>query len=283
LTKETQPDFFAHLASCGLAVENPERLTGGRSNCVWRAGETVVKLYQADGDNPLFANDSQREQASLLALAATGMVPRLLKAGNFDGHQWLAYSHIAGTVWQAGTPHVAQLLGRLHNQPSFAGLPLGCNGSAELAVQTLAILARCNDNSQLLGLAPAGQVEALANPVLIHGDPVPGNLLEGNGTLALIDWQCPQLGDPSEDLALFLSPAMQLLYRGFPLSQIEEDAFVDAYPDRRVTERLRALKPWFHWRMAAYCQWKAEQGSDRDREAMTLELMALQSISRKAA
>jgi len=250
---------------------------------VWRAGETVIKLYQADGDNPLFANDSQREKTSLVALADTGMVPCLLDAGTFDGHRWLAYSHITGTDWQAGTPQVARLLGRLHDQPSFAGLPMGCNGSAELAVQTLAILARCNDASKLQGLAPPGQVNPLANPVVIHGDPVPGNLVEHNRTLALIDWQCPQLGDPTEDLALFLSPAMQFLYRGFPLSQAEEDAFVAAYPDRDVTERLRALKPWFHWRMAAYCQWKAEQGSNRDREAMRLELMALQSISRKAA
>lgn len=211
------------------------------------------------------------------------MVPHLIDAGVFDGRQWLAYVHITGTIWQSGSAHVAQLLGRLHDQLGFFGLPLGCNGSAELAAQTLAILALCNDTKHLQNLAPEGQVAALATPMLIHGDPVPGNLLVHDGTLTLIDWQCPQLGDPAEDLALFLSPAMQLLYRGSPLSQEEEVIFIAAYPDRRIVARLQALKPWFHWRMAAYCQWKAEQGGSHDRDAMELELAALQSISPNAA
>jgi len=283
LTAELEAKLFAHLLARGLAVTNPERLAGGRSNCVWRARDTVVKIYRNDGNNPLFANDARRERASLMALAGTGMVPHLIDAGTFEGRQWLAYTHITGTVWQRGPAHVAQLLGRLHDQPSFSGLPLGCNGSAELAAQTLTILALCHDSVHLQDLAPKGQVAGIATPMLIHGDPVPGNLLEHDGTLTLIDWQCPQLGDPAEDLALFLSPGMQLLYRGSPLSQEEEAIFIAAYPDRRVVARLQALKPWFHWRMAAYCLWKAEQGSSYDRAAMKLELAALQSISPKAA
>jgi len=283
LTSELEADLFAHLVARGLAMINPVRLAGGRSNCVWRASDTVVKIYRKEANNPLFANDSQRERASLIALAGTGMVPHFIDAGTFEGRQWLAYTHITGTVWQSGPAHVAQLLGRLHDQPSYSGLPLGCNGSAELSAQTLAILALCNDKVLLQDLAPEGQVPGTATPMLIHGDPVPGNLLEHDGTLTLIDWQCPQLGDPAEDLALFLSPAMQLLYRGSPLSQQEEAIFIAAYPDRHVVTRLQALKPWFHWRMAAYCLWKAEQGGSNDRDAMELELAALQSISPKAA
>ena len=279
MTDETEAAFFAHLALHGLAVENPVRLAGGRSNYVWRAGNIVVKLYRECRNNPLFSNDAQLEQASLTWLAGTGMVPRLIDAGTFDGYRWLAYSHITGTVWQAGTAHVAQLLGRLHNQPGFSGLPMGCNGSSELAVQTRVILAKCRDSAHLRALVPSGPVAKLAQPVLIHGDPVPGNLVEHDGNLTLIDWQCPQLGDPAEDLALFLSPAMQLLYRGSPLTQDEEDVFRSAYPNKGVLARLQALKPWFHWRMAAYCQWKAEQGCSRDREAMALEVAALQSMS----
>ncbi|WP_245226958.1 phosphotransferase family protein [Parasedimentitalea maritima] len=282
MTTQNETDLFAHLQLRGLEVENPERLSGGRSNCVWRAGETVVKLYLKYGENPLFANDPKRERASLSALAGTGMVPRLLDAGVFNGHHWLAYSHIEGSIWQTGTPHVAQLLGRLHDQPRFSDLPEGCNGSTSLAAQTRAILARCKTTGHLQHLSPVGQVAPLEKRTLIHGDPVPGNLLEHDGTLTLIDWQCPQLGDPTEDLALFLSPAMQLLYRGHPLTLAEENDFVAAYPDRRVVERLKSLKPWFHWRMAAYCQWKAELGGNRDQEAMLLELDALQSISPKA-
>ena len=280
---EFEAKLFAHLALRGLAVENPVQLNGGRSNRVWRAGDTVIKFYQACGNNPLFDNDAQREQASLISLARTGMAPKLIDAGTFGGRHWLVYSHITGTMWHTGTAQVAQLLGRLHDQPGFSGLPMGRNGSSELTAQTLAILAQCRDTDALRSMAPMGQVAAVANPMLIHGDPVPGNLVEHEGTLTLIDWQCPQLGDPAEDLALFLSPAMQLLYRGSPLSQDEVGTFVAAYPDQSIIERLHALKPWFHWRMAAYCLWKSQQNSCHDRDAMGLELAALQSISPSAA
>ncbi|WP_240931749.1 phosphotransferase family protein [Parasedimentitalea denitrificans] len=283
MTFEFEAELFADVASRGLVADIPERMAGGRSNHVWRAGQTVIKAYQRSSENPLFANDSMREQTSLKALAGTGMAPHFLAAGSVNGSDWLAYSHIEGAVWKKDTRHVAQLLGRLHDHIGFDGLPKGRNGSVELADQTLEILEQCNTPNPLLGLAPMGQVAAIENPVLIHGDPVPGNIVEHDGTLTLIDWQCPQLGDPAEDLALFLSPAMQLLYRGKPLTQDEENAFLNAYPDRAVVARLQALKPWFHWRMAAYCFWRSEQGSSRDHDAMVLELAALQSINPSAA
>ena len=263
-------------------ADKPERLQGGRSNRVWRAGHTVIKLYSRGSTNPLFANDWRREEASLVALSRTGMVPRLLETGEFNGHHWLAYSHIQGENWRADTGHVAQLLGRLHDQTGIPKLPLGVNGSAEIANQTQKILTLCQNRSHILEQQPSTEVAAYEKPVLIHGDPVPGNLLEHDGTLTLIDWQCPQMGDPAEDLALFLSPAMQLLYRGSQLSGEEENTFLEAYPDRRIVERLQVLKPWYHWRMAAYCQWKLEQGGERDAEAMGLELQALQSINPSA-
>ncbi|WP_084299532.1 aminoglycoside phosphotransferase family protein [Leisingera caerulea] len=258
-------------------------MTGGRSNHVWRAGGLVIKLYAADGNNPLFANDPAREIAVLTVLSGTGMVPSLVQTGVFEGRRWLAYAHVNGSPWQQDTGHVAQLLGRLHDLAPPPGLPEGVNGSAALEVQTFEILKSCHDRDQLAALRPLGQVPPLPQPVLIHGDPVPGNLLAHDGTLTLIDWQCPQIGDPAEDLALFLSPAMQLMYRGAPLSKPEEDAFLAAYPDPRIAGRVLALKPWFHWRMAAYCLWRAERGSARDREAFELERAALQSIRPSSA
>ncbi|MDE4300309.1 aminoglycoside phosphotransferase family protein [Phaeobacter gallaeciensis] len=256
----------------------PRILTGGRSNHVWRMGDLVVKLFEPGRKNPLFANDPLREIAALSALSGTGMVPHLVTSGHFEGRHWLAYSHIEGAPWQRGAAEVARLLGRLHDQPVFAGVPAGVNGSAMLAAQTESILSQTQGGADLRTLRPAGQVPPASRTSLIHGDPVPGNLVAHDGTLTLIDWQCPQRGDPAEDLALFLSPAMQFLYRGKVLSRAEEAAFLAAYPDRLVAERTEALKPWYHWRMAAYCLWKAEQGGAQDRAAMQLEIAALQSI-----
>ena len=168
----------------------------------------MVKLYARDTDNPLFANDPQRERAALQALGGTGMVPHYLSDGAFEGQQWLAYTHIPGETWSQNAGHVAQLLGRLHDQPTISGLPQGCNGSRALAEQTHHILGRCQGAETLLAVEPRGEVAPYLSPTLIHGDPVPGNIVAHDGTLTLIDWQCPQMGDPTEDLALFLSPAM---------------------------------------------------------------------------
>lgn len=271
------------MAATGLHVPAPRRLTGGRSNHVWRAGGLVIKLYSADGANPLFANDPVREISVLAALSGTGMVPPLVQSGEFEGRRWLGYAHVNGRPWQEDAGHVAQLLGRLHDLAPPPGLPEGANGSAELEMQAVEILAHCAGQKQLAGLRPLGRVPPLAQTVLIHGDPVPGNLLAHDGTLTLIDWQCPQTGDPAEDLALFLSPAMQLMYRGAPLTKAEKDAFLRAYPDPRIAGRTLALMPWFHWRMAAYCLWRAERGGAKDWQAFELERAALQSIRPRTA
>jgi thiamine kinase len=280
--------FFQSLRARGLDVAAPLPLQGGRSNRVWHCGDLVIKLYLPAGHTPLFANDPALEASALASLAGTGMVPVLRSSGLFEGQSWLAYGHITGAPWQRDTAHVAQLLGRLHDQPAFSGVPRGVNGSAALERQTRAILAKCRqqtaDVAQVTALRPFGQVPPLQQLALIHGDPVPGNLLAHDGTLTLIDWQCPQLGDPSEDLALFLSPAMQYLYRGAPLSKPEEEGFLAAYPDPHMVGRYLALKPWFHWRMAAYCLWRSQRGEPRDQVALSLECAALdQSIMPKRA
>ena len=46
-------------------------------------------------------------------------------------------------------------------------------------------------------------------------------------------------GGPVDDLALFLSPAMQVLYRGRPLTAEEGAAFLDAYPNRTALFDLK--------------------------------------------
>lgn len=238
----------------------------------------MIKLFRADAANVMFANDPTREIAILSALSGTGMVPSLVQSGVFEGQSWLAYTHVNGSPWRSDPGHVARLLGRLHDLSPPPRLPLGINGSTQIEAQTCQILSNCLQTDSVVDLRPLGQVPPLAQPVLIHGDPVPGNFLVHDGTLTLIDWQCPQIGDPAEDLALFLSPAMQFLYRGEPLSSEELDAFLAAYPDPRIVSRVLALMPWFHWRMAAYCLWRAERGGTRDWQAYRLERAALQSI-----
>ena len=98
------------------------------------------------------------------------------------------------------------------------------------------------------------------------------DLIDGPGGVTLIDWQCPATGDATEDLATFLSPAMQWLYRGRVLSPPETEAFLAAYPDPTVTARDLRLQPLYRWRRAAHCLWKADRGAPDYRHALALEL-----------
>ncbi|MEY8842259.1 phosphotransferase [Cribrihabitans sp. XS_ASV171] len=252
-------------------------LAGGRTNLVWRvdgAGPALVlKLYRLAASNPLFRNDPVLEAVCLAALEGSGLAPRLRAQGESDGYRWVLYEHASGTCWQRDPAPVARLLRDLHRRAPASALPLGPDGSADLARQTRTLIALCpeEDRAGLLALAPGGEVPPARRRVPIHGDPVPGNILTGPGGLCLIDWQCPAFGDPAEDLALFLSPGMQHVYRGAPLSAAERAEFLAAYGDPVAVQRYAGLRPWFGWRMTAYCLWRDRQGAADYHEAYRLE------------
>lgn len=247
-------------------------LTGGRTNRVWQVGARVVKVYAPDAESPLFPNDPDAEARALMHFGPVGLAPCLSARG--DG--WVAYDHIPGQCWQSVPEDVARLLARLHQSKAPA------EGFRHLAGGSVALHAQV---ARLAGIVcpdvPVPKV-ALVAPAMacpLHGDAVPGNIIrKPDGGLCLIDWQCPAIGDPAEDLAVFLSPAMQRIYRGAPLSVAEVDAFLKAYPDLATVERYLALKPLFHLRMAAHCLWRAARGAQGYAQAAWLELSQLEAV-----
>ncbi|GAB4532220.1 MAG: hypothetical protein Tsb0024_01060 [Ruegeria sp.] len=258
-----------------------QTLYGGRTNRVWkvmdRGRDKVLKLYDTTLDNPLFRNDARLEATCLQALSETGMAPRLRASGHFGKDGWVLYDHAPGTPWQKGVECVARLLRRLHDMNPPVAAPSGRNGSAELARHGSEILSLCHDKRRktLQDLMPETSVPPTARICLIHGDPVAGNILTSPSGAMLIDWQCPAVGDRCEDLALFLSPAMQRIYRGRPLTHDQEFRFLQAYGCPETAERYRELKPWYAWRMAAYCLWRVEHGAPAYEDGLMLELAGL--------
>lgn len=241
-------------------------LTGGRTNHLWLVAGWVVKLYDPLSASPLFPNDPVAEARALRLFAP--LAPTLRASG--DG--WLAYDHIPGDIWSDDPAPVASTLGKLHQiPPTLPSFRIAPTGSHAILTQALRIAADCHGT---LPPPPESDVPALQHRY-IHGDAVPGNIIAGPQGITLIDWQCPALGDPAEDLAAFLSPAMQWLYRGEILTPHQEQAFLAAYPNREITARYLALKPLFHWRMAAHCLWKSERGAPDYATALKLELSAL--------
>lgn len=266
-----------HLA----ADPAPVPLEGGRINRVWRLRgvlyDLVLKLYDPEGATPLFANDPAREAACLAALSGSGLAPAPVAGDARADRPWILYRHLPGTRWREGVEAAAGILARVHGHAPVNGLPAAPDGSAGITHQTLEILSLCRSSEadDLRRCQPPGEVAPSGLRRLLHGDPVPGNIVVQSGHAALIDWQCPALGDPAGDLAIFTSPAMQQLYRGTPLSVEENKAFLMAYPDRTAVERFLVLRPWYHWRMAAYCLYQSERGCSDYAEGLSLERAAL--------
>jgi len=255
-------------------------LDGGRTNRVWRvegSDQTLIcKLYRQSPDNPLYPNLPGIEYEMLSALSQTGMAPRPVALFHTDMGDLLVYRHLAGVLWSSGVTSVARLLSRVHGTKPPIALRRLASGSGGLVRQTRYISSFCRGRAADMPdflrdrhIAPARQLR------LIHTDAVPGNLVITRDGLRLIDWQCPALGDPCEDLASFLSPGMQQLYRGAPLKRHETVQFLATYPDQRMVARYRRLAPFFHWRTAAYCQWRLENGAPDYRLARDLEIAAL--------
>lgn len=254
-------------------------MSGGKTNSLWRVGDVVVKRFEPPDDNPRFPNDPFKEIEILDHLRDRDLAPQLLGHLDFQGVIYLVYRHLDGPVWTKDTAQVGELLRRLHQVPAPAGLRLQNGGSTGLEAQANMILDDLPDTMARLlrtnrpSVAP---VSPASNSVLLHGDPVPGNIIATQNGCRLIDWQCPAYGDAVEDLAIFTSPAMQLIYRGVPLTPDEISEFLLAYDHPEVAARFQALQPWHHWAMAAYCAWKAVRGATEYEVAMRMELKALQ-------
>ncbi len=252
-------------ARLGLPAETVwQPLHGGRVNRLWRTGDAVVKLYDPAGASVLFPNSAKDESLALRFAAPHGLAPRHLAQGQAEGADWLAWAHAPGTPWQHDPAVPARLLARLHALPAPPGFRRRPGGSA-------AILAQGTSIGAPWPAPPDPVVPPCPAPSPLHGDPVPGNILTDGPRALLIDWQCPATGDPAEDLALFLSPAMQVLYRGAPLTPAETAEFLAAYGNPASVARYRLLAPLLHWRIAAHCAWRARRGDPGYADAVQAE------------
>jgi aminoglycoside phosphotransferase (APT) family kinase protein len=263
-------------------------LIGGRSNQVWSIGPVssakqndrlICKLYRKPDGNPLYPNLAGAEYEVLKALHTRQIAPKPIALLNFDLNEVLIYQRLDGETWSRGTRDVAELLGKLHGVSVKIPLRSLQSGSLALKKQVREIMADLHDPAPNLPAdVPVARIDPLSQSSLIHTDVVASNIVVTSSGLRLIDWQCPAFGDPCEDLASFLSPAMQNLYAGAPLSCAATESFLAAYPCQKTVQRYRQLAPLFHWRMAVYCNWKAERGDQAYQAAMMQELKALDKL-----
>jgi aminoglycoside phosphotransferase (APT) family kinase protein len=217
------------------------------------AAKLVLKRFAPETTGTLFPNRPEDEARALKRLEGLDVAPRLL--GFWADASMMIYDYVEGSPWQSGTADVARLLLRKEaaDPDGFRHVPLS---PADIMAEGDALFARCNAPPP-----PRPAVRDLAPPArlsLIHTDLGPGNLI-GHGTgLRIIDWQCPAAGDLAEDIYSFLSPAFQILSEHAVLTPSEQDAFWHALARPDLKARYLALRPFYAWRMAAYCLWRAE-------------------------
>lgn len=258
-------------------------LAGGRTNKSWRVDlptqSVVVKVFGPSGINPMFPNDPNAEIAVLRHLEGMRLAPAYLDDFlSRDGH-CVVYTHLSGQTWQVGSSQIAQLLCRVHSVPVPENLREAPDGSHAIERQTERILIHCPRSrvQHIWARRPKKVIPPRGRICFLHGDPVPGNIVGEQGAWRLIDWQCPAVGDPCEDIAIFLSPAMQLAYRGTILREKERQAFLATYADQDIVQRYMSLAAWYHWRMAAYCLWLESRGNPSARLAADAEIAAIAS------
>ncbi|MDB4078056.1 phosphotransferase [Amylibacter sp.] len=255
--------------------------TGGRTNKVWRLDgekDLICKLYLETKSNPLFNNIPEAEYRCLLELDGSNIAPKPYKYLKTPFGGVLMYYYIKGETWSQDVDTVSELLIRIRNHKYPKELRVLSGLPSDIKQTGLEIINKLNSyhKNKLINICPDVSTSDI-EPVLLHTDVVPGNLILGDNGLRLIDWQCPAIGDPIVDIMMFLSPGMHKIYGSGKLSMKNHETFL-----MNLTPKLRSryniLGPLYHWRLAAYCFWKAEQGFIEYENAALAEVDLLKMI-----
>ena len=125
----------------------------------------------------------------------------------------LLYNYIAGRTWCHNVNIVSELLSRIRKYKTPKRLRKLSGAPSDIKQTGLEIISRLNSyhKSKLIKIYPDVSIPDI-EPVLLHTDVVPGNLIFGDRCLQLIDWQCSAIGDPIVDIMMFLSPSMHEIY-----------------------------------------------------------------------
>jgi len=254
---------------------------GGRTNKVWRLlgdEDLICKLYLETKTNPLFNNTPEAEYACLLWLDGSDIAPKPYKYLKTPFGEVLLYNYIKGQTWSHDVNTVSELLTQIRTHKYPNGLRILSNMPINIKQTGLEIIDKLNSyhKNKLINLCPDVSVSEI-EPVLLHTDVVPGNLILGVEGLRLIDWQCPAIGDPIVDIMMFLSPAMHEIYGSGKLSLTDHESFLMSLTPK-LRGRYNILGPLYHWRLAAYCFWKAEQGALEYESAALAEIDLLKMI-----
>jgi aminoglycoside phosphotransferase (APT) family kinase protein len=244
-------------------------------------GSLVLKVSRPDRETPVFDNRPQDEWAILCALSSKGIAPMpVSKSIGADGTHLLIYQFEAGSNGASDATALAQLLRTVHAAPTPDYLPARNGNSGHLMAEADRMCADMPLPDWIAALRPPLPHATPGPRCLVHRDPIASNIISDHaGTPLLIDWQCPAIGDPLEDIAHATSPAMSYVYGGDEPFCAHE--VLDAYGDSALIRHASAFLSLYRWRMICYCHWKAMQGAQIYADAMVREAEALERVHGK--
>jgi thiamine kinase len=243
-----------------------ERLAGGYLNQVFRVrgkedgddADWVIKAFVPETELALFPNLPEDERKATYLASTIGRAPAPVSYFEMIEGPVLVYEYCEGEIWKEGVVEVGLLLRDLRTLDTtnygFREVPILPD---EILQEGEAFLPKIKSEMRwhLAKTRPKPiEIERVSRSFL-HTDIGPGNIIvtKDTGRLVVIDWQCPAVGDPVQDVIAFLSPAFQILYGRRPLTAREEAEFFAAYDDPELKRRYDALRPFYDWRMAGYC------------------------------
>jgi aminoglycoside phosphotransferase (APT) family kinase protein len=223
----------------------------------------VIKHFRATGGDGLYPILPQAEALALQTLSGLGIAPEPIAF--FEDVPLLVYQFVAGQAWQDDIAAVGRLLYRLHTIP----IPAEANfrhlliEPAQILQQGDHLLAQAQADSlvrQLRAARPQPQpLPPLSQRSLVHTDAWIGNFIQSDTDLWLIDWQCPGLGDPAEDVWTFLHAGYEMLLGRPRFDEAARAEFWRGYGDTAVYHRLQPLAPYYAYRVAAHCCLRQQQ------------------------
>lgn len=273
-------------------IDSVKALKGGYWNAVYRLQgadcDLVLKQFADTPEGGLFPTLADAEARALEQLRGLEIAPDYHSFWpQAPGGAVLLYGFVPGQMWQGNCGVSGQLFQQLHRAPvagPYRALPMTPQALLDQADGLYADYRDSEWGLKLAQLRPAPVEVAVIQPVLVHTDCGPGNIIQNQQQQVLIDFQCPGLGDPCEDLTCFLSPGIFHLYDLPALTEVDEKLFLAAYGDAEVVQRLRIMRAFYSYRLAAYYIMRhySQQGVDDAVAAayggaLALELKALES------
>ncbi|MCA9838856.1 MAG: aminoglycoside phosphotransferase family protein [Trueperaceae bacterium] len=267
-------------ASNGVRLEP---LKGGYWNEVYRIqGDgfdwVLKRFYQEALRARLYPMLPDSEALALKTLKGKALAPEFVAYFPAQEHERavLIYHYVPGSLYSGNIANIATLMRQLHKldvaDAPFRVLP---QTPEEILKQADELLAASQDDElgrNLKALRPeAIAMPLVEKPSLVHTDAWIGNFIGENNQLRLIDWQCPGLGDPAEDIWTFLESGFQQLINLPLYSTTEKVSFLETYADETLKKRLELLRPYFAYRVAAHCVMRIQDFKDRPQDKKAYE------------